>query len=175
MQDLFFGGWSGIVRTVLLGTLGYAAIVLALRVSGKRTLAKLNAFDLVVTVALGSTLASILLTESVQLAEGVVGLALLIGLQYLVSWLSVRVPWVRRAVRAEPTLLLHRGLWRDRAMQRARITEGEILAAVRAAGLPTVEEVEAVVLETDGSLSVVKRPSDGAVATSLRDVPGADG
>jgi len=175
MQDLFFGGWTGVLRTFLLGTIAYAALVALLRVSGKRTLAKLNAFDLVVTVALGSTLATVLLSETVQLSEGAVGLALLVGLQYVVSWLSVRVGWVRRAVRSEPTLLLRRGQMLRDAMTHERVTEGEILAAIRTAGMPTVEEVEAVVLETDGSMSVLQRSSDGATATSLRDVRGADG
>lgn len=174
MPDLFFDNWTGVLRTLLLGTIAYAALVGLLRVSGKRTLAKLNAFDLVVSVALGSALASVLLTETVQLAEGAVGLALLVGLQYVVSWLSVRVGWVRRAVRSEPTLLLHRGqLLRD-AMDRERLTEGEVLAAIRTAGIAAVDRVEAVVLETDGSLSVIERPSDGAEATSLRDVRRVD-
>ena len=53
---MLFQDWGGIVRTVVVGSLAYVTLVLFLRVSGKRTLAKLNAFDLVVTVALGSTL-----------------------------------------------------------------------------------------------------------------------
>lgn len=175
MPDLLFDGWDGIARTLLVGALAYATIVAVLRVSGKRTLAKLNAFDLVVTVALGSILASALLSKDVDWAEGAAAMALLIGLQFVVSWLSVRVAWVRRAVRSEPTLLLRRGRFLARAMADERLTEGEILAAIRTAGIATVDEVEAVVLETDGSLSVLKRPADGAEATSLRDVPGADG
>ena len=55
-QGMLFQGWAGIGRTLLVGTLAYATLVLFLRISGKRTLSKLNAFDLVVTVALGSTL-----------------------------------------------------------------------------------------------------------------------
>jgi uncharacterized membrane protein YcaP (DUF421 family) len=175
MPDLFFDGWPGVVRTLLVGALAYVTLVAVLRVSGKRTLAKLNAFDLVVTVALGSILATVLLSKDVDWAEGAAAMALLIGLQLVVSWLSVRVGWVRRAVRSEPTLLLRRGRFLERAMDGERVTEGEVLAAVRSAGIATVDEVEAVVLETDGSLSVLRRPSDGAEATSLRDVPGADG
>jgi len=63
-----------------------------LRVSGKRTLAKLNAFDFVVTVALGSTLATILLNSTVSWAEGAVALAVLAGLQFLVAVVASRVP-----------------------------------------------------------------------------------
>ena len=100
---------SGIVRTFVVGTLAYVFLVGSLRVSGKRTLAKLNAFDLVVTVAYGSTLATVLLSEKVALAEGVAALLLLIALQYLVTALSVRSRAFARAVRSEPSLLLRNG------------------------------------------------------------------
>lgn len=68
-----------------MGVLAYVALVVLLRVSGKRTLSKMNAFDLVVTVALGSTLATVLMAKDVALAEGVFAFALLIGLQLFVS------------------------------------------------------------------------------------------
>src|SRR5919106_4441321 len=87
---MLFDSWAGLGRVLLVGTLAYAALVLLLRISGKRTLTKLNAFDLAVTVALGSTLATVLLSSSVALAEGVLALGLLISLQYLITWLSVR-------------------------------------------------------------------------------------
>ena len=69
--QMFFDGWSGPLRVLAVGTCAYAALVLLLRCSGKRTLSKMNAFDLVVTVALGSTLATVLLSKGVALAEGV--------------------------------------------------------------------------------------------------------
>ena len=72
---MLFESWAGLGRVLIVGTLAYAALVLLLRISGKRTLTKLNAFDLIVTVALGSTLATVLLSSSVALAEGVVALA----------------------------------------------------------------------------------------------------
>ncbi len=86
----FFEDWSGLGRVIVVGTLTYVALVLILRISGKRTLSKMNAFDLVVTVALGSTLATIILSKDVALAEGILALGLLIGLQYVVTWSSVR-------------------------------------------------------------------------------------
>ncbi len=67
---MFYDGWLGLVRFLVVGTCGYLALVALLRVSAKRTLAKLNAFDFVVTVALGSTLATVLLSSTVALAEG---------------------------------------------------------------------------------------------------------
>ena len=69
IENMFFESWSDLLRVVLVGTLAYVALVAMLRISGKRTLAKLNAFDLVVTVAIGSTLATILLSKTVTLSK----------------------------------------------------------------------------------------------------------
>src|SRR5690606_23219959 len=80
-EMVFFDSWSGLVRVLVVGTLAYAGLVLLLRITGKRTLSKMNAFDLVVTVALGSTLATVLLSKDVALAEGLLALALLSFLQ----------------------------------------------------------------------------------------------
>jgi hypothetical protein len=131
---MLFDGWSGIVRTLLIGTLAYVAMVFMLRVSGKRTLSKMNAFDFIVTVALGSALANVLLDEGVALAEGATAFALLIGLQYLVTWSSVRAPWVKRFVTGEPELVAYRGRLLDDALRRTRVTEDEVRAAVRNQG-----------------------------------------
>jgi uncharacterized membrane protein YcaP (DUF421 family) len=160
---MLFDSWSGLGRVVLVGTLAYVALVLLLRISGKRTLTKLNAFDLVVTVALGSTLATVLLSKSVALVEGVLALVLLISLQYAIAWLSVRSPGFQAMIKAEPTLLVHRGRFLAAAMRTERITREEILAAVRASGAPDPAKVAAVVLETDGSLSVVTEAGGGAL------------
>jgi len=156
-ESMFFQNWSGIVRTVLVGALAYAALVLFLRVSGKRTLAKLNAFDLVVTVALGSTLSAILLQESIALAEGLTALALLIGLQYAVSFTSVRSQGFARAVRSEPALLVRHGECCDGTMRRERVTREEAESAVRAQGGHGIADAETVILESDGTLSVSLR------------------
>ncbi|HEV7367589.1 DUF421 domain-containing protein [Arenibaculum sp.] len=162
---MFFDDWEGLWRTAIVGTLAYVALVLILRVSGKRTLSKLNAFDFVVTVALGSTLATILLDSRTALAEGVLALALLIFLQFAITWLSARSSGFQALVKAEPSLLFHRGRFLHGALRAERVTEVEILAALRSQGVADLSDVEAVVLETDGTLSAVK--GEGA---SLRNV-----
>ena len=166
MEALFFNGWFTLLRTAMVGILAYAALVLFLRVSGKRTLGKMNAFDLVVTVSLGSTLATITLSADVALAQGLLALALLIALQFVMTWSSVRWGWVRRLITGEPSLLLFRGQFLQGALRRTRLTEEEVRAAVRSQGLPAIEDVEAIVLETDGSLSVIGS-GDGRQSSSL--------
>ena len=166
---MFFDSWMTLGRTALVGALAYLALVLLLRVSGKRTLSKMNAFDFVVTVALGSTLATVLLSSSVSLARGVLAFAVLIFLQFAITWLSARSSAVRNLVKAEPTLLVHKGRFLTGAMKRERVTREEIRAALRAQGVAAVEEVEAVVLETESSFSVVMQPA-GESASALADV-----
>jgi uncharacterized membrane protein YcaP (DUF421 family) len=164
---MLFDSWTGLGRVVLVGTLAYGVLVLLLRISGKRTLTKLNAFDLVVTVALGSTLATVLLSKSVALAEGMLALALLIFLQFAITWLSVRSPRFQAVVKAEPTLILHRGRFLEGAMRSQRVTREEVLAAMRSSGIASVDAVAAVVLETDGSVSIVPNASADGMRTSL--------
>lgn len=172
---MLFENWSGIGRVLLVGVLAYVVLVAVLRVSGKRTLAKMNAFDLVITVALGSTLATILLTSTVSLAEGAVGLALLVSLQYVVAELDVRVPAVRRLVKAEPVLLVEEGAFQDEALRRERVTRGEVRQAVRTQGYGSLEQIAAVVLETDGSFSVITRANVGPTGDALEGVRQAGG
>lgn len=168
---MFFEGWWGLVRTVVVGVAAYAALLLLLRISGKRTLSKMNAFDLIVTVALGSTLSTILLSKNTPLAEGVAAFALLIFLQFIITWLSVRSRTVNRLVKAEPKLLFHRGEFLREAMKSERVNEEEIWQAMRNHGIGVPGQVEAVVLETDGSLSVMRK-SDGE-ASALSNASGA--
>jgi uncharacterized membrane protein YcaP (DUF421 family) len=152
---MFFDSWAGVGRTLLVGTAAYAALIVILRVSGKRTLSKLNAFDLVVTVALGSTLASILTSKDVPLADGVAALALLVALQYAVAWSASRWPRVNQLAKSEPRVLFHRGHFVREAMRAERVSEDEVLAAVREASVSRLDEVEFVILESSGEISVV--------------------
>jgi len=140
--------------------LSYAALLAVLRVSGKRTLSKLNAFDLVVTVALGSTIATILLSRDVALVEGLVALVLLVALQFIVAYLSVRWQRVANLVKSEPTLIVRHGRMLHDAMRRERVADAEVEQAARLNGVARIDQIEAMILETDGSFSVVPTVPD---------------
>ncbi|MBU0555088.1 MAG: DUF421 domain-containing protein [Alphaproteobacteria bacterium] len=152
---MLFDNLFGLVRVVIISVLAYALLVFVLRMAGKRALSKLNAFDLVVTVALGSTLATVLLTQDVAFAEGALAFAMLAGLQWLVSRLSVASSTFSGLVRSQPRLLLRDGAYLERAMAAERVTKAEIDAAIRSAGFGRRAQVAGVVLETDGSMSVI--------------------
>lgn len=157
-HDLLLDDAAGLLRTLIVGPLAYAFLVAALRVSGKRTLAKLNAFDLVVTVALGSTLASVLTSENAAFAEAAVAFLTLIGLQWIVATASVRWRGFARAVRSDPTLLMRSGEICEDALRRERITRAELMTVIRTSDTNDPRNVAAVILESDGSFSVIPEP-----------------
>ena len=113
---MFFNEWIALACVAIVGLASYVSLVILLRLSGKHTLSKMNAFDFVVTVALGSTLASVLLSKDVPLVEGLTVFGLLLLVQFVI----------------------------------------EVLQAVRSRGFLSLERVAAVVLETDGSISVMQ-------------------
>ena len=155
-MQFLFDGWISIGRVIVSGVCSYFLLVALLRISGKRTLSKMNAFDFVVTIALGSTLATMLVSKDVSVTAGFAALATLVGMQYVVTWLSVRSPAVRRLSRSEPTLLARRGEFLEGAMRAERVNREELLAAVRKHGLASFDAADAVILETDGTFSVLQ-------------------
>jgi uncharacterized membrane protein YcaP (DUF421 family) len=109
MKSIFFESWESMLRTGVITILAYVLLIFLLRISGKRTLSKMNAFDFIVTVALGSTLATVMLSKDVVLADGVLGFFLLIFLQYIITWLSVRNTSISNLVKSSPALLVYKG------------------------------------------------------------------
>jgi uncharacterized membrane protein YcaP (DUF421 family) len=148
--EIVVGSWSKVARTAAVGLVAYASLVLVLRISGKRTLSKLNAFDLVVTVALGSSLSSTLLSNGTSLLQGLTAFWVLVSMQYGVAWANARSQRLRGWVKSTPRLVFYRGRILDDALARERLTPDEIDAAIRNAGLSSAATVEAVVLESEG-------------------------
>lgn len=158
---MFFDSWSDIGRVIIVGVLAYVGLIFLLRISGNRTLSKMNSFDLVVTVAFGSTLSSILISKDVSLMEGLAALALLVLLQLVITWTSVRSRFVSKAVKTAPTVVLRNGQLLHEVLKGVRITEDEVKAAVRQHGHGSLAAIDLAVLETDGSLSVIAADKAG--------------
>lgn len=174
---MWFDSWGDLLRILLVGSAGYGALILVLRASGKRTLSQLNAFDFVVTVSLGSTLATLLLSADTSWSEGVLALALLAFLQFLMAWVSSRWPRARRIFTSKPVLLLVNGQMRNEALQRNRLSASEVRQAVRMQGIGDLTQVQAVVLETNGKLSVITpgQYGNGSALAEVRGVENSDG
>jgi uncharacterized membrane protein YcaP (DUF421 family) len=169
---MWFDGWSEVGRVVAVGGTAYVVLVVMLRLSGKRTLSKLNAFDLVVTVAMGSTLSAALLSSDVSLAEAAAGFGVLVLGQFVVAWLARRWRSFSHVVKSTPALLLWQGRMLEDALDRERVTRAEVRSAIRGAGLARLEDAGAVVLETDGSLQVLRAGAISGSLSALQDVRG---
>ncbi len=146
------------VPAVALGA--YVWLIIVLRLSGKRSLAKLNAFDFSITVAFGSALATIMINPDIGLLRGGTVLAMLALLQFVVTKLSLWSDFVRDLVRSRPTLLVEDGKLFRQALHHERVTLDEIAEAIRKEGCGRLDQVGAVVLETDGSFSVIERSGE---------------
>ncbi len=170
--------WPSWLSTLVVTPIGFVALLVVLRIAGKRTLAKMTAYGLTITVAFGAVFASVLLDRSVPLLEGAVAFAVLACLQGMLAWAASRSNLVARAVTSRPTALVCRGRVDETLLRRERIRLEEVRAAIRAAGRASVSEALAVVLETDGSLSVVAATgpdpaqADPSVVDALGDVEG---
>ena len=154
---MFFDDWPSVGRAALLTVLTYLAMLGVLRAAGPRAISKLSAHDLIVTVALGSLVASIPLQSSVTFVRGVMIIAMFLALQRIVKFLNRRSPLARTLTRSEPTLVVYDGRMLEDRAHAAHLPASDIRAAVRSAGLVSLEQAFAVVLEIDGSLSVVRR------------------
>ena len=158
---MWLADWSVILRILLVGVAAYATLVVLLRLSGKRTLGKLNAFDFVATVALGSVLATAVLDPQTSWLAALTAMAVLVGAQFVVARVTTWLPRGRWFVNASPTLVVREGRVLEEELRRVRLTRGELDQALRSGGQGSVTQVAAVVLEPDGSLSVIPRSALG--------------
>jgi uncharacterized membrane protein YcaP (DUF421 family) len=166
---IIFQGWAPLLRTAIGTTITYIALVVLLRLAGPRTLAKWYAFDLIVTVALGSTFANSVLSGDISVAQSLVGFVILIGLQFIIAFAVAHWSPLRVIVNPQPTLLVHQGELVREAMRSQRVAEADVRAAVRQHGIDRLEDVGAVVLEADGTFSVIRQL--GSEASALADIP----
>ena len=161
-STMWFDSWSEVLRVVAVGIASYALLVLSIRVSGKRTLAQLNAFDFVVTVALGSTLATILLSSDVSFAEGAMAIVLLLALQVIVATCTVASGQVRKVFTAESALLLWLGHLDEAALRHHRFSRADVEQAISQSGEGELSAIGAVILESNGTISVIEMSKLGS-------------
>ena len=148
-------------RIAFLAAASYIILVTALRVIGEQALAKMSAYDLIVTVALGNLLVAIPLSSDVTLTDGIVAIVTVLVLQEATRWLVKRSPKASKLIRERPHLVLWDGRPLPENMEQVNVIDEEIRAAIRREGLGSLAEAQAVVLETDGEWSVVPRSSAG--------------
>jgi uncharacterized membrane protein YcaP (DUF421 family) len=150
--------WTPAAMTVVSAAGIYAAVIVYTRLVGLRSFSKMSSFDFAMTVAVGSIVATTVLTRDPPLLQAVVALGAIYALQLVVAWLRQRFPSVRSVVDNHPVLLMEDGRMLHDAMRETEVTRGDVLAKLRAANVFRLEQVRAVVLETTGDISVLHAP-----------------
>ncbi len=140
-----------VVTTVLI----YLAFILLVRLVGSRSLTSLASFDFAAVVALGAVIGRTILLADPTLMIGLVALTTLFAMQGLLGLLR-QSRWVDRLIHRRPTMLVRNGALLTENMRGCHVVEDEIRQALRRAGARSLEEVECVVLERNGTVSVIR-------------------
>lgn len=156
MFGLDISGWSIVLRTVIV----YAAILLALRLAGKRELGQMTPFDLVVILLIANAVQNAMVGPDTSVTGGLIAASVLVALDLVIARARSRVPWLRRAVEGTPVLLIHDGRFVEQHLRREGVDENEVMMAIREHGVAGVKDVKMAVLETDGSISVVPQEAN---------------
>lgn len=152
----------GAAAMVVVSALGiYASLMILTRIAGLRSFAKLSSFDFAVTVAIGSLVASTLITPDPPLLQAVVGLASLYGIQMLVAFLRQRSGVARSTMDNAPLLLMDGSRVLRDNLRSAGLTVDDLRAKLREANVLRTEEIRAVVMESTGDVSVLHGDPDG--------------
>ena len=176
LSEWFDTSTIGIVAVILSATGVYALVIAMTRLAGLRSFSKMSSFDFVMTVAIGSIVASTVLLENPPLLRAAFALGAVFGLQYGIAWLRERSSSFSSLVDNEPLLLMDGPDVIEEHLKKARVTEDDLRAKLREANVLDLSQVRAVVLETTGDISVLHGDADGPAlnADLLRGVRGVD-
>lgn len=151
MLHLAQPAWQIVVRTMAV----YLALLVGLRLAGKREIGQMTVFDLVVLLLLANAVQNAMVGPDTSLAGGVIAAAVLLVLNALVAQVRLRWPKLRHAIEGSPTILILHGEVIPAHLRREGIDQETLEAALREHGVTDLGQVEMAVLETDGSISVV--------------------
>lgn len=144
---------------IVLSCLGIYTMVIAFtRIFGKRSFSKMSSFDFAMTVAVGSIIATTVLSSSVSLAEGILGLLAIYFFQLSAAFFRRYKPF-RQAIDNTPLLLMHNTEILYDNLKKARVTEGDLRAKLREANVTEYSHIQAVVFETTGDITVLHNES----------------
>jgi uncharacterized membrane protein YcaP (DUF421 family) len=150
-----------VVRTLVV----YVALLVGLRLAGKRELGQATTFDLVVVLVLANAVQNAMVGPDVSLNGGLLAAGTLLLLNWLVGRLGLRSAWLRQRLTGSPILLVHEGEILTDHLRREGVAEDEVRQALREHGVNDLDDVKLAVLEVDGTISVIPA---GAAATRTR-------
>jgi len=146
--------WELVVRAVVV----YGFLLVLLRLTGKRQVGQLAPFDLVLLLVLSNAVQNSMNAGDNSLTGGLVSATTLVGLNFLVGYITHRNKKLEALVEGRPEILIHNGKVFERVMKRLQLTHHELMAAIRQNGCACIDDVHLAVIENNGTISVVSRP-----------------
>lgn len=159
MDKLLDISTTSIVNIVLSSIAVYVAVILFTRIFGKRSFSKMSSFDFAMTVAIGSLIATTILSSTVSIPEGVLGLLIVYLLQLSAAYFR-RFKLFANAIDNTPLLLMDGSEILHGNLLKARVTEGDLRAKLREANVLELSQVQAVIFETTGDIAVLHSSKD---------------
>lgn len=155
MWTLSVAWWELIVRAAIV----YALLILLLRITGKRQVGQLAPFDLVLLLVLSNAVQNAMNGGDNSVLAGIISAVTLVGLNYLVGYLTYRSKRLEGLIEGQPEVLIHNGKLFEKVMARAQLTHHELNAALRQEGCVSVADVHCAILENNGTITVHQRPA----------------
>jgi len=146
-----------VLEKVLRPVIVYVFLIVALRLAGKRELAQLNPFDLVVLLMLSNTVQNSIIGDDNSVIGGLIGATTLLAVNYLVARFLNRHTRLQLMVEGGTDVLIEKGKMLKDKMEEVAISEAELEAAARRQGVASVDDVEWAVLEPSGSISIIEK------------------
>lgn len=155
MFDLAIPWWDFVVRTLIV----YIALLIGLRLVGRRELGQMTPFDLVVILLIANALQNAMVGPDTSVTGGLASAFTLLAFNWMLGRLRNRIPWLRRVAEGEPIVLVSGGKVLTEHLRHAGIDLADLEQAVREHGVATLSEVDTATLEVNGTVSII--PLDG--------------
>ncbi len=143
--------------SVIRGFAIYFVLLIAIRFSGRRTIAQMTAFDFVLLLIIAETTQQAMLGEDFSVVNAATLILTLFGIDIALSYVKKRLPKVAVMVDGTPTVLVREGEVDTRALRWARLDEEDLLAAGRQQGITSLDQIRFAILEASGGISVIPK------------------
>lgn len=148
-----FGWDSSLAEVVLRCVIVYVAVIVGMRLTGRRQLGQMTPFDLVLILLIANAVQNAMVGSDTSVLGGLVAAGTLLFLNQVVGMVLSRVPALRRAVEGEPVLIVHDGKLLEEQVRREGLTDALVMQAMREHGFEDLSRVGTAVLEIDGTIS----------------------
>lgn len=168
MKQWFTISSESLIAIILTAIGIYIALVIMTRISGKRSFSKMSSFDFAITVAIGSIFATAIVSKSVSLQQGIIGLLSIYVIQIVVAF-ARRWNFIQNLIDNKPTLLMKDGKVIEGNLKKCHVTVSDLKAKLREANVIQLSEVKAVVFESTGDISVLHGSDDKEIDDWIMD------